>query len=608
MEIDKRSRAELKQYFVKNAIPTEKNFAELIDGMLSQKDDGIAKLPGNPLSIEAHGDDASQKKAIHFYNNFADAEPAWVLSLNPRQNPSDAATAKRGFSIGDSAGTSRLFIDRDTGKIGVGTIGPLQAALHIDRGATNDLALMLSSSGPGWGSGLQLKNTPASGTAKTFGIYAGGGGLHIMDVDQSAERMVITGKGAVGIGTSTPQKNLHVQGASSGPFQNDEADRPGIAITGSYPELGLFSSVSNMYHGPTIRLGAYTDDTATAFKHWVIGTAGRNASFLDIGFSDKNHTNPHTGIRNFMGGKTILTLTEEGRVGIGTLQPRGSLDVPQGDAWVGRSLNLSAKSDGTNASIINFFSESTNKYWHITFRANEEDKLIFWRMDPSAPSVAIPALRLSMTGIAEAPQGAMLNMLGIGTKHYHKTNQFAYESIELYNTHNLRIVFGTTQRFMLTNGGDLHVGTAVFVAGTKLDLAEVTPVRPGEHLEQGDVVVIDREEGTRVSRSTRPYDSAVYGIVSSYQQAAMVIGAHGGPEEMARAQDKLPVALAGRVKVKVSAENGAIRAGDLLTTSSTPGHLMRCEDPGRHHGAIAGKALEPFAGETGVITVLVTLQ
>ncbi|HZI10644.1 MAG TPA: tail fiber domain-containing protein [Myxococcus sp.] len=131
MQIGRRSRSELKQYFVKNAIPTESNFAELIDGMLNQKEDGIARLPNDALSIEAAGDDTSQKKAIHFYNSFSDNDPVWVLSLNPRQDPAAANTARPGFSISDSAGNSRLFIERGTGNVGVGTVGPLQAKLQV---------------------------------------------------------------------------------------------------------------------------------------------------------------------------------------------------------------------------------------------------------------------------------------------------------------------------------------------------------------------------------------------------------------------------------------------------------------------------------------------
>jgi hypothetical protein len=112
----------------------------------------------------------------------------------------------------------------------------------------------------------------------------------------------------------------------------------------------------------------------------------------------------------------------------------------------------------------------------------------------------------------------------------------------------------------------------------------------------------------RVRRSVQAHDPAVYGVVSSYAQAAMVIGGSGGPDDMTQVFDKRPIALVGRVKIKVCSETGPIRVGDLLTTSSRPGHAMRCADPAAHPGAIAGKALEPFSGETGTITALVTLQ
>src|SRR5690606_7867210 len=53
------------------------------------------------------------------------------------------------------------------------------------------------------------------------------------------------------------------------------------------------------------------------------------------------------------------------------------------------------------------------------------------------------------------------------------------------------------------------------------------------------------------------------------------------------------VALAGRVPVKVSTENGPIRVGDLLTTSTTPGHAMKYEPgTGRGEGVVLGKALQ----------------
>jgi hypothetical protein len=77
-------------------------------------------------------------------------------------------------------------------------------------------------------------------------------------------------------------------------------------------------------------------------------------------------------------------------------------------------------------------------------------------------------------------------------------------------------------------------------------------------------------------------------------------------EEMAARFNEVPLAVVGIVPCKVSAENGAINPGDLLVTSSTPGHAMRDEDP--RTGTVVGKALEPLASGTGLIRVLVTLQ
>jgi hypothetical protein len=122
MDIDRRNRMELKSYFVKNSIPTEKNFADLIDGMLNQKEDGILKLPGEPLSLQAAGDQTSLKKVINFYDDFATAKPAWTLSLKPRIDPGNQA--KPGWNLSDGDGKSRLFVDRSTGDVGVGTLSP----------------------------------------------------------------------------------------------------------------------------------------------------------------------------------------------------------------------------------------------------------------------------------------------------------------------------------------------------------------------------------------------------------------------------------------------------------------------------------------------------
>jgi hypothetical protein len=77
----------------------------------------------------------------------------------------------------------------------------------------------------------------------------------------------------------------------------------------------------------------------------------------------------------------------------------------------------------------------------------------------------------------------------------------------------------------------------------------------------------------------------------------------------------VPLGVVGVIPTKVSAENGAIRRGDLLVTSGTPGHAMRA-DPVvvggvaiYPPGTVLGKALEEFDGPgTGVIRVMVNVQ
>jgi hypothetical protein len=68
------------------------------------------------------------------------------------------------------------------------------------------------------------------------------------------------------------------------------------------------------------------------------------------------------------------------------------------------------------------------------------------------------------------------------------------------------------------------------------------------------------------------------------------------------------------VPTKVSAENGAILPGDLLTCSSTPGYAMKASPIMINGiaiyptGTIIGKALDALPSAQGVIKVLVNLK
>lgn len=150
-------------------------------------------------------------------------------------------------------------------------------------------------------------------------------------------------------------------------------------------------------------------------------------------------------------------------------------------------------------------------------------------------------------------------------------------------------------------GGGLRFGTAD-------DLAEMTPVKAADNLEPGDVVIITNPPDDRVllAKTDRSYDSRVAGVISNPETAGLIIGG-SHPADVGR-DDVKPLALTGRVMTKVTIENGSIQAGDLLTTSSTPGYAMKATKP----GYALGKAMQAFKGETGEaygrIWVLVNLS
>lgn len=128
MASNTKTRAELKQYFVKNAIPTAENFAALIDGQLNQADDGVFTESGQALGLVAAGEE--NRPVLRLYSDFkpsATTKPNWMITLNPK-DPADAAKTVPGLGITDGAGNTRLLLDT-SGNLRV--TGELKAAgLH----------------------------------------------------------------------------------------------------------------------------------------------------------------------------------------------------------------------------------------------------------------------------------------------------------------------------------------------------------------------------------------------------------------------------------------------------------------------------------------------
>ena len=122
--------------------------------------------------------------------------------------------------------------------------------------------------------------------------------------------------------------------------------------------------------------------------------------------------------------------------------------------------------------------------------------------------------------------------------------------------------------------------------------------------EPGDVLVIGAEDGADVVKSAEPYSTLVAGIFSTKPG---VVGRRQTTDAKLT-KTEIPMAMVGIVPTKVSAENGPIKRGDQLVTSSTLGYAMKGTDPARMQGAVVGKALGALGSGKGVIEVLVTLQ
>jgi hypothetical protein len=153
----------------------------------------------------------------------------------------------------------------------------------------------------------------------------------------------------------------------------------------------------------------------------------------------------------------------------------------------------------------------------------------------------------------------------------------------------------------ITHSGNFSVATLTIRGGA--DVAEPFKLSRSD-IAKGSVVVIDEDSPGQLKLSDQPYDTRVAGIVS---------GANGINPGIALHQEGVNdggqnVALSGRVYVQADASFGAIKPGDLLTTSSTPGHAMKVIDHAKSQGAILGKAMTSLKEGKGMVLVLVTLQ
>ncbi len=201
--------------------------------------------------------------------------------------------------------------------------------------------------------------------------------------------------------------------------------------------------------------------------------------------------------------------------------------------------------------------------------------------------------QISIAGVGNSGNGGITNgNVGIGT-----TSPGAKLEVD----GNVKLTSGSGASITFADGSVQSTAyTGVICGGDYAESVDVSGNRTS--YEPGDVLVLDADNPGKMLKSTAAYSTSVSGIYSTKP------GTVGRRQTTAKSPDELPMAVVGIVPAKVSAENGPIKVGDLLVTSSIPGYAMKGTDRSRMLGAVVGKAMAKLDSGTGVIEVLVTLQ
>lgn len=408
----------------------------------------------------------------------------------------------------------------------------------------------------------QTAVTTSGGTSSTVPVYTGSSTLGDSPVHVSGSN--------VGIGTTNPGSPLEVNGSAG--------------ITG-----GL--TLNN--------LSALPYSHASIF----VGTTPAESFNLHFGDNDLGH-----GYKlNFHVGSTtkVMTLQDNGYVGIGTSTPSQALEV-NGNIRVSGSLiadqgisSSVSSADPTTFNTLNFASAWGPISWGATSNGVNHWGTTLWSWQPDTSNNGANLAFATGNGTTVSPN-TNIRMLIDSTGNIGVGTNSPGSKLEVNG--NIKLSSGSGAQIVFADSSVQSVAWTGVLSGG--DYAESVDIAAGKtELEPGDLIVIDHAQIGKFAKSSSSYSTLIGGV---YATKPGVTGRRQPGSHPAA--DEIPMAMVGIVPTKVSAENGPIHQGDLLVSSSTPGYAMKGTDREKLTGAVLGKALGTLEHGAGVIEVLISLQ
>ncbi|MBI4370621.1 MAG: hypothetical protein HY547_10385 [Elusimicrobia bacterium] len=469
-----------------------------------------------------------------------------------------------------------LGVNSGTG-VGIGTTAITYGKLDLI--AADDYGAYLELDGTGQTNAYGLYSD-VSGATNNFSFYGAAGDLYVAE--------------QVGIGTASPTSNSKLDIRNTG--------------SGSGTGYGLYSSVASYATNWSIYSAAglnyFADNVA-------IGTANSGSTVAKL-LIRQDSTNNILDLSD--SGTKVMVVEDGGRVGIGTTDPSAQLHVYDtiSDDEPLVYLYSNIDNDGETLKVYNVGDGNTAGYFYSGATGVLQIGLYggaaggttnkggyFYASGGAATNYGVD------TSVTDTSGGTSYGVKGSATNIGSAGTTYGLYGSGSGGATNYGLYVAAGYGYMECDGAWTDMGTYQRCT----DLAEIYKL--GEPMEPGDVVVYKRDSANRLYKSAGPYDEFLAGVYSSYP--GMILGTRGEGESKSGItlggaakldKDEFPLALVGRVPVKVTDENGKIEPGDRLTSSSKPGHAMKAIRAGR----VLGIALESFGGREGKVLIMVNPQ